>query len=1464
LLERLFARHPADCMIQRPPSLYRLLLVACLLLTASARAQGPQDWINPAQTYYKIPSVQRALIRLTTADLRGAGVPDGTDPRAVQVFHRGRELAIFVAGQSDGRFDATDYVEFLARGADGRGDSALYYPRNAQPHTYYNLYTDTTAYFLTWRLDGGPGLRMAEAGTPEAGTRTPEPYHLAERLELRTGDYAAGSFYPIGSTSWSSIFYTTYDWGEGYTGGILRKNAPGPITFQLPGYVRSGPAPAIELQVMGRDPSNHVIDLRAGPSASAPRLLQTAQVPHYRYATFRETLTSADVSPGNECWISTLSRGTGTEDAYCHTYARLTYPQAFAGGTFQSYRLRPNPAGTSLVEIPDAPTDALLLDVTDETRPVRLRTTRSGTTLRAVVPGTEAGRSLLLVSTRTPPLALRPVRFRAHDLRRATFALVSHAGLMQPAGGYPDAVRAYAAYRASAAGGGHDTLVVTMQELADQFNYGEWSPLAIRNFAAQWHRTGTGKFLFLMGQSRWPHHMRTRRDRYALDPVPNAGWPSADPPLVMGLNGDAPFHLSLPVGRLNAATPQTVADYLDKVKAHEATAADELWPKNVLHLSGGRSAGELSLFRGYVDEFRRKAESGTLGPRVETLSKRTDDPVEFINITERINRGVGVMTFFGHSSGESADIDVGLASNPQLGYQNTGRYPFVFVNGCDAGNIFLENSLQTFGSDWVNTPGRGAILFLSMTYAGYPFALKSYSDRLYESLFGDSTLAGKPFGLVWRAALQRYDAGRLSVFEQAHAQQFTLQGDPAVVLFPATQPDYAISEAALSVEGLAGGPVPVTADSFRVVAVVSNLGRTGPGPLAVTLRRTGANGTTVDLGTRDFPAVRYQDTLRFTVRNDPATGGGPNAFELILDPQQRLTERTRANNRATLYAVLPGTAALPLIPQPFAVLNTTEGGTPTVTLTAEASALTRRAGVPVPRNYAFELDTAATFTSPFRKTGTVAAAHLISWKTALLTADSVVYFWRVRDADQPAGPANQWAERSFTFIRSLPDGWSQRGAAQLSQTSAGPNSRTSPQIGPATRWATLGQEVPPAGTALDVWGVDAAGEETRLLSGITTRLTDLSGIDPARYPYLRLRLRSATGTPPPRAWTVAFTGVPEVVVDPVLRPFEPASTRQEGEPYRPVVAFRNISGQAFRDSVLIRQVLTNRSTGRQQVRQRRIGPLGAGQSYSWETAFETLGNAGDNLLRVTVNADRLPEQTYLNNTAELAIAVEPDRTAPVLSVAVDGRLLRDGDLVAARPAITVTLRDENRYLVRQDTTGVDVWLGPDSLQAPLSRLAFRAPGSTWQLEAANTFRAELRPGPLAAGTYQLRVQGRDQSGNLAGALPYIVRFRVMTDAGRSPLVVYPNPTRAFATFSFEAAGAQVEGRFRLRVFTLQGKLVGEYVQVVRTGTNAYRWEGTDASGQPLPAGTYLYEALVRSNQPELDGTPWRGRVVLIR
>src|SRR5688500_9000817 len=96
----------------------RLLLFLLVLLTgglavpAHAQVSYGHEWINFNQPYYKVMVTRNGLFRMDHQYLAAAGLTDA-NPRNLQLFRRGKEVAIYVHGEADGRLDAGDYVEFF-------------------------------------------------------------------------------------------------------------------------------------------------------------------------------------------------------------------------------------------------------------------------------------------------------------------------------------------------------------------------------------------------------------------------------------------------------------------------------------------------------------------------------------------------------------------------------------------------------------------------------------------------------------------------------------------------------------------------------------------------------------------------------------------------------------------------------------------------------------------------------------------------------------------------------------------------------------------------------------------------------------------------------------------------------------------------------------------------------------------------------------------------------------------------------------------------------------------------------------------------------------------------------------------------------------------------------------------------------------------------------------------------------
>ncbi|MEZ4904368.1 MAG: C25 family cysteine peptidase [Spirosomataceae bacterium] len=985
------------------------------------------EWINTQQTYFKIPIAQKGIYRLTTNDLQKAGVPVSTvNATSIQLFFRGQEQAIFVQGEADNRLDEGDFLEFYGEGNDGTQDSLLYLPHSAQPHKIYNLYTDTTAYFLTWRLDGQAGKRMVFYQETNTNNLMPEAFHSEDLLISNIASYnyigmSEGLMYPLGTPGGAQ--HSFYDYGEGWTGPELNINKVIQKRIALENPVRTAFNPQLELHLMGRDHRQHFIEIKAGSTVNASRLVDTVRFSYQNALLIQRELLFSDVSlDSNRISISTTSRGgfpNQTDDVYSITYYRLRYPQRFDVGTkVQKYfYLTPNVLGKSYLEIANATTDLRLFDVTDKNNVGRVGAVVEGKTLKVVVRNTQAEK--ILFASRQPLLvpSIERVNFRTIDPAKPTYLIITHQNLAV-------AAKQFATYRASTAGGKYDTLMVTTDQLVNQFNYGEFSPLAIRRFVQFMAAKGNPRFLFIIGRTQQIDFNRTNSNLGNIDMVPTFGWPGSDNLFSHGLKGQPTLVAAIPTGRLWTDSPQTVLNYLDKVKEHEVTPMNALWRKNILHLSGGINAFEQGQFLRIMEGFKQKAQRQYLGAKVTTITKKTDEAVEYVGIANEVNEGAGIITLFGHSSLNVTDIDIGLVSTDVLGYRNKGRYPLMFANGCIVGN-FTFGFGTTFPIDWIGAKDRGAILFLAHSNLAYVYSLRDFADIFYDTMLGDSTHFNRPFGEIHQKIIKKTLAKYPNdPIYQADAQQMSLQGDPAVVLFPTNQPDYVLNSQGILIKGKKGTTLTAFSDSLEIQVVVANVGLYRQESLPVRLSRTTRDGA-VRLYEKTFSSVAYQDTLRFKIPND-INQSGLNRFEVWIDPTNSLTEISKTNNAAAIEVALPVAGAYPLLPAEYAIVSTTENNLPMVQLLAQQIDNTSR-------SYTFELDTTARFDSPFKRTQTIMASMLPTWKVSLLNRDTTTYYWRVRYADRPADNDNLWAESSFTYIQNGGEGWTQRQPTQFTK-----------------------------------------------------------------------------------------------------------------------------------------------------------------------------------------------------------------------------------------------------------------------------------------------------------------------------------------------------------------------------------------------------------------------------------------------
>ncbi|MEN7549979.1 C25 family cysteine peptidase [Rapidithrix thailandica] len=1636
------------------------------------------EWIDFNKEYFKINVKNDGIYRVTYSQLQNAGFPvESIDPRQLQLFFRGEELAIAVKGEEDGQFNSADYLEFYGLKNDGTLDAFMYNDPANHTNPYINYYSNTTAYFLTFTLDGSFGKRIPSLGTDNPGL-SPEGYHLEETLMHFNNTFSQGRIYPtyfksIGNGAFLSDFTEPKGYTDKVYGGTNKVN----YTLAVSNLTTAGPKPVLRLRLAGWSNTPHDIDILVGPNTSSQRVLTKLTFENYEMKEYTAQLEFSDLASNQVVLSYQINQTTSDNERVAMASVQLTYPQQFNANnqTFKTFRLRNNPSGNSRVVINNVRNNSTLYDISDYSNIKIINSNFAGSTLTATIPGTASSRQLLLNASRRSANSIEAVDFNPIPTHN-DYIIITHKDLMKPANGHDDVIEAYAEYRRAPEGGNHKVLIAEVTDLYNQFSYGETTPLAFRRFADYLLNQGNPEYLLLIGKgldlTLQYENSRPESESWPFRSlVPCYGKPCSDNAITAGLNGTL-HDPALATGRLSVNQPEQVIDYLNKVIEFENAPFDNLRRKHLLHISGGRTTAEHRKMRAFVDALKGIAEAEFVGGQVKTVSKTTSEAVEFIDVSDDINQGLLMVTFFGHSSTTATDIDIGKASDELLGYKNKGKYPMFLINGCNAGDIYAKN--VSLGEDWTLTPEKGAILFSAHSDLGLDGSLFSYSSKIYSTLLADDVYLNYPVGKAFQETIKRYIA--LNPGNQlfwANAQQFVLQGDPAIRLFAATQPDYQIDDESLFIQPFnPEEAITVQTDSFQIGIVTSNFGKVSHNPMDITVRRIYENGTVKEYAPLIVQPPYYQDTLYFTVprsAEDAIIGHGTNTFEVILDNNASIEELNENNNTGQIQLTLPRGAMNLITPQEFSIVSTQP-----VNLFAQNTDPYSEE-----RYYTFQLDTTDSFNSPAFQETEVLASITPQWATHLLSdndTDSLVYYARVRYRDLGPEDDTTWASTSFIYIKDSPSGWSQSHFPQFkkdevnrirrheqsrtwafirdkieifAKTTGGahdsphtysldvngvrvidhgecsegrlliipfdkdngiiynypfnwyntpltcgsavpgnPNnhraatwqeenmlnsgwrtlrsifrkieqddyvlvmtigdfqmetlkswnweelvkigidtdqlqakvkngepyiafgkmgapansateifaqpenvSGTPPNeqvitgdfeivldnrqgtisstiIGPAQAWGHSWAKFHDKDSEqdlvkVDLYGINLNGTETLLQEAVNLTHEDLSNINASEYPYLRLMadIEDLTQQTPMQLkdWKVFYEPMPEGMLFFAGKAPEqdPLPSFQEGDSIRYKFSFVNVSEVDFEKSLIVKYSLQNLETNKQEVLYDTLGTLKANQSLAFESAIPSIGFGGKNELNVQVNPRLQPEQIYENNVLKVNYKVSIDNTNPILDVLFDGRHILDGEIVSPSPLISITLKDENKHLIRKDTTGMELYMKTCD-DCEFQRIYFATPQVTWLGSENNSFQVDYQPERLEDGIYTLMVQASDISGNKSGLKPYQTRFEVINESKITHFYPYPNPFSDKVRFVFTLTGNIIPDQIKIQILTVSGRVVREITQdelgPIKIGHNIseYAWDGRDEFGGQLANGPYFYRVITRANGNSIE------------
>ncbi|MEX2511402.1 MAG: C25 family cysteine peptidase [Cyclobacteriaceae bacterium] len=1020
-------------------------LIFFSLLQGWGLAQS-NDWIDFSRDYYKIFTDADGIFRISYTTLSASGMlVQNLDPREIRILHRGEEIAIHVEGQEDGEFEPQDYIEFVGKRNDGTLDRGLYEEPDLLPNPHYNTHSDSSAYFLTIS-PGQRGKRMVLKGLIS---------NLQEVKRIRKSEMQVFSEqYALGRVYFPGVRLSIYDRGQGWTSSIITRGSNRIFNFNRLGNILPDGSPNLEISLLGRSDNDHLTTIQVGATPNNLREIGSYTFGGFDTFVVEENLLPTDYSQDGSIVVRVMSQGVNNAvDNVSVNYIQMGYDVEVPLGDFEQ-EIFEFGEGSQMFTLQNLSSPYVAYDISDWQNPRKQAVNYSNGRLEMVVG--EVGSPSKVLVQRTNLVrelkVLERVRFRNLLEIPADYLIISHPILRRPAANYGDPVDAYASYRASPEGGGFDTLTMNVQELYDQFSYGEKSPLGIRKFLEAYHSKFHPEILLLIGRAYGM--LNTRRAGgvtyfYRNNPslfdfqelIPAYGYPYSDNQFVVGLEEGDPLGQSISIGRIPARTSDEVGVYLDKIKEKDALGVTQPWQKNIIHLSGGRSAFELERFFNFLNGFREVAEDIFLGGKVETVRKRSNSSTELINIADQVNDGVSLITFFGHAAPSTTDIDIGFVSVNEMGYRNKGKYPVLLLNGCDAGNAYGD--AYTFGEDWIVTPDRGASNFLAHADIGIDVYLRRYSETFYAKAFADSSLIHLNLGRVKIAAEKLlYDRYGTSEVNQSHVNQIIMLGDPAARIFPADKADYALTADDIHLQGVDGVPLNSLSDSLELSIVIRNLGRVDLDTFQLNINRQLPDGSIIPIDTAPVPPVFRLDTIMITLPNSGINSFGDNVFSIELNKGREIEEITYVNNAVNTTFFVPLSGTLNLFPLEFGIVNERQ-----VEIIAQIPGISNEE-----RNLLIQLDTISDFSSAFRKEVRITTENLARWEVDLFQQvaekDTLTYYWRTRFLEPREGEESNWNTSSFSFIKEGPEGWIQRRMAQFEK-----NQLTNLSINlPAERW----------------------------------------------------------------------------------------------------------------------------------------------------------------------------------------------------------------------------------------------------------------------------------------------------------------------------------------------------------------------------------------------------------------------------
>ncbi len=662
------------------------------------------------QKALKIAVKREGWYRVSQAELATSGFNTQTDPAKLQLLVEGREVPIAVLLNADKQLEA---IEFFGIGFDNPTSELRNY----------------------WLIAGdAPGKRIQRIkgeGAPSAATSFSQTVERKDRFiyfsALRNGEK------------------------ENYFGALVSRTGLNQ-TLSLPNLDAASPLQAelsVTLQGVTEIPHQVVVELNG---TNLGEMLFTAQqqglgkfsIPH---SQLKEGLNSVRLIPQN-----------GATDISLVDNLRITYQQTFVA---DNNRLSFKANGLEQVRISGFSSNAIrVLDITEPDSPQEIlgniEENKDGFNIN-IAPQILGQRTLLAFTQAAQPVALKmnqPSKW-AVKKQAADFVMISSA----------DFLADLEALKAIRQNQGYRVALVDVEDIYDEFNYGNKSPQAIKEFLAYAKQRWRVKPRFVMFVGDASHDPKNYTGAGDVDFVPTklidtSMMEAASDDWFVDFNQDALPDLA--IGRLPVRTPDELRLIIKKLVSYASASPGQ----------------EVTLLADRNDGFDFEAASNELRSMLpsqlkvtEIFRSQNDDLTTKRNLLDALERGQLLINYKGHGSVTLWRGDL-LTTDDARNLNNGTRLPMFVLMTCLNG-FFTDPVLDSLAEGLIKSEQGGAIAVWASTGLTAPVEQTNLNREFYRLLFSQSG------GLTIGEAIARAKA---SVADADIKRTWLLIGDPTLRL----------------------------------------------------------------------------------------------------------------------------------------------------------------------------------------------------------------------------------------------------------------------------------------------------------------------------------------------------------------------------------------------------------------------------------------------------------------------------------------------------------------------------------------------------------------------------------------------------------------------------------------------------------------------------------------------------------